>query len=100
MLQRRDRAWHYMDPIPDESSRTVSEIVLPADLLLGTAIMGPQSANWHWDQPDGTVEIKAVSGISHAEPAALAALAAWADYQRAKGLTLRLDDSLKSPYAW
>lgn len=78
----------------------MAEITVPDDLLLGTVIEGPVSGDWVWDQAPGTLTVKAKAPISHAEPAALAALAAWADFQRARGVTLELDDSLKSPYAW
>ena len=65
------------------------------DTLTGDGI-----ADWHWDCPDSEIEVAASAPIEHAEPAPLAALAAWAAHQRANGKIIRVADSVRSPYAW
>lgn len=74
-------------------------ILLPERLSLSLVSEGPETGDWGWEQK-GDVLLEASRPISHAEPAALAALAAWADYLRSQGCKFHIGDSLKSPYAW
>ncbi|HYO55496.1 hypothetical protein [Archangium sp.] len=75
-------------------------IILPDRLDLALVREGPESGDWAWDTQVREIIVEATRPIVHAEPAALAALAAWANYQRANGRELHIHDSLKSPYAW
>jgi hypothetical protein len=75
-------------------------IILPDRLDLSLVREGPESGDWAWDTQARELIVEATRPIVHAEPAALAALAAWANYQRAKGRELHIHDSMKSPYAW
>lgn len=55
---------------------------------------------WSWDAPhEVTVRVQA-GPICWAEPVGLAMLSAWAGRRRARSWPVRLDDSMKSPYAW
>lgn len=53
-----------------------------------------------WDTNAETITVRAEAPVVHAEPVALATLAAWAAFQRSRGKKIIVDDSLKSPYAW
>lgn len=75
-------------------------LILPSQLRFDTVINGPASPDWLWDLQQETIRIAAERPITNADPTALAALAAWADFQRARGIVLNIDDSVKSPYAW
>jgi anti-sigma regulatory factor (Ser/Thr protein kinase) len=79
--------------------RSSRRIVLPERLTLSLASEGPESGDWAWEEVED-IQLEASRPISHAEPAALALLAAWSAHQRARGCTVHIGDSVKSPYAW
>lgn len=79
---------------------TAADIVLPESLLLGLAGEGPIGGTWRWEEPHSHLRIRSERPVTHAEPAALACLAAWSTHLRSRGVTLHIDDSLKSPYLW
>lgn len=69
--------------------------VLPFSLIQN----GPSNGTWHWDSA-GPIHVEAEFPITHAEPTAVAALAAWAEYQAQRGVEVVIDDSVKSPRAF
>lgn len=74
---------------------------LPPALVLDTVLSGNGIRDWCWDCGLEPIEVCAPDGpIQHAEPCALAAIAAWASYHRAAGRPIHIHDSLKSPYTW
>lgn len=81
------------------SLQSSCRVLLPERLSLNLVSEGPETGDWNWDER-GTVHVDASAPISHAEPAAMAALAAWTAHLRAQGCTVHVSDGLKSPYAW
>src|SRR5437763_507029 len=74
---------------------------LPSMLRLDNVLSGRGIVDWLWECPSDTIEVCAPEGpIEHVEPAALAAVAAWSAYHRRQGRTIRIHDSVKSPYTW
>lgn len=75
-------------------------LVLPGNLTLGCCLEGADALSWHWGQQGDSVTVRSQGPISHAEPLPLAMLAAWADHQATKGVTVLVEDSVKSEYTW
>jgi len=74
---------------------------LPSALVLDTILSGDEIRDWCWDCHEASIEVCAPHGpIQHAEPSALAAIAAWATYHRHRGRSIQIHDSVKSPYTW
>ncbi len=79
---------------------TTPLLVLPGNLTLGCCLEGSDALEWPWAQRDETVTVRCLGTISHAEPMPIAMLAAWADYELARGVRIVVEDSVKSEYTW
>jgi len=75
-------------------------LTLPGPTLRLITLQDGPAEGWLWDAA-GEVTVRAGAGpLSWAEPVGLAMLSAWICRRRARSWPVRLDDTLKSPYAW
>lgn len=79
---------------------TPSVLELTSELTLGACLGGTTHLAWDWTCTSGHATVRSDRPISHIEPLPLAMLAAWADFQLARGVKLTVEDSVKSEYSW
>lgn len=98
--RRRMRALSRINRAMSTSLNLPTTLTLPgARLRLSTLEAGP-TEGWSWDTP-AEVTVRAHGGsVAWAEPVGLAMFSAWVARRRARGWPVRIDDTVKSPYAW